>query len=1118
MKIVFVTPLHPTNIFNGASQRINKVIRTIRERGVDTHTIYTCQDSLPNSDAHATNMSENIQKVLGSNSVIPSEVGISNDNEVNGLDDYFPEDVIDRIVEDISTHSPDAVIVNYVFLSKILEYLPDNICGVIDTHDKLSRAHIYKSAGLDLGFFCTTEEEELRGLARADAILCIQHKESEYFSSRGINKVFTIGHLVDKKYIDRGNFRIPKRIGFLGSNHVFNSKSVLSFLANERFQESAKYFEYVFAGGICDNPGLAQYELTLLGRVDREMDFYNQVDVVINPVFFGTGLKIKTVDALSFGLPVIGTDIAFDGIHGDRRFHDARTISDIYDVLDLVKRDPGVVVKLSNLSKNIFEDYRSDVLGCYEDFIDYLHQYKGDKEEGRNGARRINHVVNLVESRKDSDLYCAQPITIRSMASAKAYVEAVSPQVSITHRVVLVGEEDIDATGLEGANVSRIQRTIRDFQGFESYKPLPLLGDLFDCVRDCEEDELIVYTNADISLNPIFYQYVIDQFEAGHDALIINRRTISKLYSAPSEYSSMVCDPGKDHPGFDCFVFKAGDLKRYVFDKTLIGVHLIGRVMFWNLVKYAENPLLVERSILTFHIGDDNSGKDENNNPLLLHNLRSAIKVLEELHSKKFEEAMNAISPNALKVFYRPNIYRDDILDKSKPIFIHSMFRTGSSYLWKKLDAHRKVTCYYEPLHESLAGLDHKTIQKNAENTAAFHGRLGSTNYWANYSSLLSDKKGVKGYDKKFAYNDYCRASPYAEFFSYISGLIEASGESRAILQFNRTALRQRWFVDNYKDSLNIYLLRNARSQFNSYFETYTRTNGSGFLRTQLAIVNQNISSTEFSTLRDLLPLPKISLNKKVSMKEFFDFYDNAMKALSPRHLYFMFFWEWLLGLRAALEAETFIINSSFVTESLVYRRKVELFFAEQYIYLDLSDCEVPDKEAKVLSSLETSIIERCAMSLMNFPLQEYADKLKRNGLGYLVLQGVKDNVTAASVAGFLNGEEFEKGDSRGRELILVLDSEQAISGNTSIALPKTLDNVDMERVVISAVFVLPMGQDGLIEVQVNNGRVLNVMAGSRVPVALLNFKAIKSGEVEQINFSTANSDIFLSELYYESI
>jgi glycosyltransferase involved in cell wall biosynthesis len=71
----------------------------------------------------------------------------------------------------------------------------------------------------------------------------------------------------------------------------------------------------LIAGKICDwfnlvdgrAESLLRNRVRLLGPVDRLEDFYSQVDLAINPVQFGTGLKIKNVEALAYGKPLVST-------------------------------------------------------------------------------------------------------------------------------------------------------------------------------------------------------------------------------------------------------------------------------------------------------------------------------------------------------------------------------------------------------------------------------------------------------------------------------------------------------------------------------------------------------------------------------------------------------------------------------------------------------------------------------------------------------------------------------------------------------------------------------------------------------------------------------------------
>src|SRR5690606_10958003 len=225
------------------------------------------------------------------------------------------------------------------------------------------------------------------------------------------------------------------------------------------------------------------------------------------------------------------------------------------------------------------------------------------------------------------------------------------------------------------------------------------------------------YTNADIGLSPQFYAFVVNKFSEGIDALIINRRTVSRIYSSPLEYSKIISDLGNSHPGFDCFVFSGAIAKKLILKKVVIGVHLIGRVLLWNLVKFGEKTKYFPKSSLTFHIGDDNAGKDEINNPLVFHNATESLKVLEAIYDNYFHKRVVSIDRKSLKFFYKPNIYRRDLYVEN-PVFIHSMFRTGSSYIWKKFNELEGVVAFYEPLHENLRLLSKGEVENASKATA----------------------------------------------------------------------------------------------------------------------------------------------------------------------------------------------------------------------------------------------------------------------------------------------------------------------------------------------------------------------------------------------------------------
>jgi GT2 family glycosyltransferase len=57
--------------------------------------------------------------------------------------------------------------------------------------------------------------------------------------------------------------------------------------------------------------------IEFVGQVERLEDFYSSVRVVVVPVRFGSGVKLKTVEAVQFGVPTVATTVGAEGIPFD---------------------------------------------------------------------------------------------------------------------------------------------------------------------------------------------------------------------------------------------------------------------------------------------------------------------------------------------------------------------------------------------------------------------------------------------------------------------------------------------------------------------------------------------------------------------------------------------------------------------------------------------------------------------------------------------------------------------------------------------------------------------------------------------------------------------------------
>lgn len=102
---------------------------------------------------------------------------------------------------------------------------------------------------------------------------------------------------------------------FVGSDFFPNIEGIIWFIKNV-----APYINTTLKiiGGCCKNPLVQSTPLPnnveLVGYVDDLSTYYLNASAIIAPIFKGSGMKTKTIEAMSFGKTIIGTDEAFVGI------------------------------------------------------------------------------------------------------------------------------------------------------------------------------------------------------------------------------------------------------------------------------------------------------------------------------------------------------------------------------------------------------------------------------------------------------------------------------------------------------------------------------------------------------------------------------------------------------------------------------------------------------------------------------------------------------------------------------------------------------------------------------------------------------------------------------------
>jgi hypothetical protein len=231
------------------------------------------------------------------------------------IDDWYDPGANVYLDRFLSTHSIDAVMVEYVFMSRALLRVPDDVLKVIDTHDVFADRHRrYLANGMTPTWFSCSRRMEARGLRRADMVVAIQADEEAHFRKVTHTRVMTIGHPILLRPMPEADI-VPGRILLVGSENAINVASMTWFVNQvlPLVQQFYPHVELAVAGTICrllvPSPGLR-----LLGRLEDLGRAYATSQLVVNPMQFGTGLKIKSVEALGHARALVTTPCGAEGL------------------------------------------------------------------------------------------------------------------------------------------------------------------------------------------------------------------------------------------------------------------------------------------------------------------------------------------------------------------------------------------------------------------------------------------------------------------------------------------------------------------------------------------------------------------------------------------------------------------------------------------------------------------------------------------------------------------------------------------------------------------------------------------------------------------------------------
>lgn len=202
----------------------------------------------------------------------------------------------------------DIIIINYEFWTGLIDDTSmKNTTKIIDTHDWITLNEFYKNKSLDIG---KRFSEEIRNLEKFDNIITISEDEHLVFKRFLGEKVTNIPPSFPSHF-EKNNLNKKYDLIFVGSENIFNIKSIQWFF-DYVYPLLPKYINIIIIGRICKHVEKKE-NIELVEFSESLEEYYHLSKVAICPMLEGTGIKIKVIEALSYGLPVVGTERAIDG-------------------------------------------------------------------------------------------------------------------------------------------------------------------------------------------------------------------------------------------------------------------------------------------------------------------------------------------------------------------------------------------------------------------------------------------------------------------------------------------------------------------------------------------------------------------------------------------------------------------------------------------------------------------------------------------------------------------------------------------------------------------------------------------------------------------------------------
>ncbi len=245
-----------------------------------------------------------------------------------------------KILKEISSFFPDLVFMDYSVAGRLFrkKHNYKTVCFFHNVESDYTKNKMKTDGMLYFPAYIAAKRNDKWAL-NADSVMCFNERDSrrlfELYRKKA-DYIFPIS-FIDRFDEKRCNYPVDKRILFLGSCFGPNRDGIEWFIKEVMPYLQEITLDIVGLGFEEYKDNYEQYSnVSVIGSVDCTDEYYYSHPVVIMPIRYGAGMKVKTAEAMMFGRFIVASDEAPEGydVSGTEGIMRCNTASDYIATLN----------------------------------------------------------------------------------------------------------------------------------------------------------------------------------------------------------------------------------------------------------------------------------------------------------------------------------------------------------------------------------------------------------------------------------------------------------------------------------------------------------------------------------------------------------------------------------------------------------------------------------------------------------------------------------------------------------------------------------------------------------------------------------------------------------------